>query len=148
MTLETFARDHRLRLKRPSRDYQSGPHSDRPFIPGKRGWIMASDQGNEWSVFLIAKSTGHIVTALREGRKLGMTPQGRGDTELKFWFDPGNQKQVGFALKTILGRKKRRVVVTPEMRTRLAAIGFPRRMPVLEQRDTVQSIYTDLAALP
>ena len=39
MNIENFASDHHLRLKRPSKEYEPGPHPDRPYIPGRRGWI-------------------------------------------------------------------------------------------------------------
>jgi len=129
MNIETFASNHHLRLKRPPKEYEPGPHPDRPHIPGRRGWITES--AGSMKLFVQTKRVGDT---LRQAAKLGMQPQGRGDQELMLWFDPANPEQAEFALQTIKAYRKRSVVVTPELLARLEAARASRTMPFPAQK--------------
>jgi hypothetical protein len=124
MNIETFASDHHLRLKGAPKGYEPGPHPDRPYIPGRRGWI--TENAGSMKLFVQTKRVGDT---LRQAAKLGMQPQGRGDHELMLWFDASDSEQANFALQTIKAYRKRSVVVTPEMLARLEAARAVRRMP-------------------
>ena len=124
MNIETFASNHHLRLKRPPKEYEPGPHPDRPHIPGRRGWITES--AGSMKLFVQTKRVGDT---LRQAAKLGMQPQGRGDQELMLRFTPGDPEQAKFALQIVKAYRKRSVAVTPEMLARLEAARAMRRMP-------------------
>lgn len=124
MNIENFASDHHLRLKRPPKEYEPGPHPDYPYIPGRRGWITES--AGRMKLFV---QTRRVGDTLRQAAKLGIQPQGRGDHELMLWFDPSDPEQAKFALQTVKAYRKRSVVVTPEMLARLEATRAMRRMP-------------------
>jgi len=124
MDIETFASDYHLRLKRPSKEYELGPHPDRPYIPGRRGWI--TENAGSMKLFV---QTKRVVDTLRQAAKLGMTPQGRGDDELMLWFDPADPEQAKFAIQAVRAYRKRSVVVTPELLARLEAARASRGMP-------------------
>jgi hypothetical protein len=118
VTIQEFAAQHRFRVKQPPKAHLPGPHPDRPFVPGRRGWLVASDRGGEWTMFLCG-SSWLIPGTLRDGRALGMTAHGRGEDELMMWFDPENAEQVAFAGKTIQAYLKRQF--SPEQRAAMAA---------------------------
>jgi hypothetical protein len=125
MDIETFASNHHLRLKGAPKGYEPGPHPDRPHIPGRRGWITES--AGSMKLFVQTRRVGDTP---RQGAKLGMEPQGRGDQELMLRFDPTDPEQAKFGLQTVKAYRKRSVVVTPEMLARLEAARAVRRMPV------------------
>jgi hypothetical protein len=124
MNIESFAGDHHLRLKRPPKEYEPGPHPDSPYIPGRRGWI--TENAGSMKLFVQTKRVGDT---LRHGEKLGMQPQGRGDYELMLRFDPADPEQVNFAIQAVKAYRKRSVGVTPEMLAHLEAARAVRRMP-------------------
>ena len=126
MNIECFARDHHLRLKRPPKAYEPGPHPDGRHIPGRRGWITES--ASSMKLFV---RTNRVGDTLRQAEKLGMEPQGRGNHELMLWFDPSDPEQANFAIQTVKAYRKRSVVVTPEILARLEAA---RRMPFPAQK--------------
>ena len=129
MDIETLASNHRLRLKRPSKEYEPGPHPDRPYIPGRRGWI--TDGTGSMKLFVKTKRVGET---LRQAAKLRMEPQGRGDNELMLWFDPSDPEQTKFAVQTIKAYRKRRVALTPELLARLEAARASRTMAFPAQK--------------
>ena len=129
MNIECFARDHHLRLIRPPKGYQPGPHFDCPHIAGRRGWITAG--ASSMKLFV---RTHRVGDTLRQAEKLGMEPQGRGDQELMLWFDPSDPEQADFAIKTVKPYRKRSVAVTPELLARLEAARSLRRMPFPAQK--------------
>jgi hypothetical protein len=115
MNQREFADKHGLKCRPGLRHYLPGPHPDRQHVPGKRGWITG-DKGHLMKVF----ACGHrLLKWIREGRRLGMEPQGRGDTEVMMWFDSRDQEQVKFAIKMCGARKRRKVALTPEQRRAL-----------------------------
>jgi len=129
MDIECFAGDHHLRLKRPPKAYEPGPHPDCRHIPGRRGWITES--AGSMKLFV---RTYRVEDTLRQAEKLGMEPQGRGDHELMLWFDPSDPEQANFAIQTVKAYRKRSVVVTPEIRARLEAARAARTMPFPTQK--------------
>ena len=129
MNIETFASDYHLRLKRPPREYEPGPHPDRPYIAGRRGWITES--AGSIKLFVQTKRVGDT---LQQAAKLGMEPQGRGDYELMLWFDPSDPEQTKFAIQTIKAYRKRRVALTPELLARLEAARASRTMAFPAQK--------------
>lgn len=124
MNIETFASNHHVRLKRPPKEYEPGPHPDSPYVPGRRGWI--TENADSMKLFVQTKRVGDT---LRQAAKLGMEPQGRGDQELMLRFKPGDPEQAKFALQIVKAYRKRSVAVTPEMLARLEAARAVRRMP-------------------
>ena len=129
MNIECFARNHHLRLKRPPKGYEPGPHPDCLNIRGRRGWITES--GSSMKLFV---RTNRVGDTLRQAEKLGMEPQGRGDQELMLWFDPSDPQQAKFAIKIVKAYRKRSVAVTPELLARLEAARASRRMPFPGQK--------------
>lgn len=125
MNIESFARDHHLRLKLPPKGYEPVSHPDRPYIPERRGWI--TEDAGSMKLFVQTKRVGDT---LRQANKMGMEPQGRGDHELMLRFDPADPEQANFALQTVKAYRKRSVVVTPEMLARLEAVRAARTMPI------------------
>jgi hypothetical protein len=106
MDLQAFAAIYKLRLfsdkkaLKPSLTPDGTPRPDSEHIPGRKGWITTG------KVFLF----GHRITHwLVEARRLGMTPQGRGDLELALYFDPTDSEQAAWVIKTVGERKKRQV---------------------------------------
>ena len=127
MTIQRFAEVYRLKLKPAPRAYKPGPQPDRSHVPGARGWITEAP-GGLLKVFI---ATHRVQNVLTEARQLGMVNQGRGDSELVLWLDPERRAQVDFATRTIRARKRRIVVVTPELRERLARIRKAPSVPFL-----------------
>jgi hypothetical protein len=129
MNIETFASDHHLRLKRPLKGCEPGPHPDRPYVPGRRGWITGSTGSMKFFV-----QTKRVGDTLQQAERLGMEPQGRGDHELMLRFDPSDHEQARFALQTVKAYRKRSVVVSPAMLVRLEAAREARLMPFPAQK--------------
>ena len=127
MDIKTFAETYHLKVHGLSRSPRPGCQPDRPYVPGKRGWITEA-QGGLLKAFVTGRRIGHI---LEQARRLGIANQGRGDSELMLWFDPDDRQQARLTLRTIKARKRRTVPVTPELRDRLARMREARRIPVL-----------------
>jgi hypothetical protein len=121
MTLKEFAAKHHLRIKQPSKVYQPGPHPDRPYVVGKRGWITECQDGS-MKLFVAIK---HVPTAIEELESVGIETQGRGDHELMARFHPAHRRQVEIVLKLIQARRKRQL--TPEQKSANAARLAPYR---------------------
>jgi hypothetical protein len=138
MNIECFARDHHLRLNQTPKGYKPGPHPDCHNVPGRRGWITES--ASSMKLFV---RTSRVEDTLRQAKKLGMEPQGRGDHELMLWFDPSDPKQANFAIHTVKAYRKRSVVVTPEMLARLEAARASRRMPFPVQKFYQEGVLGD-----
>lgn len=132
MNLTDFAECHGLRVINERRTIKTSqildgrPKPDQENIPGKRGWIVGAEGG----LLNLFVATRRVEAVLAEAKKLQIKIQGRGEAELWFWFDPANEQQADFAIRTIRARRRRCVKVTPELRERLAAIRQARRMPV------------------
>ena len=59
MNIGTFASNHHLKLKGAPKGYEPGPHPDRPYIPGRRGWI--TDGTGSMKLFVQTKRVGETL---------------------------------------------------------------------------------------
>jgi hypothetical protein len=145
MSIREFAEKYGFRVKAPGKERILGPRPDRPYVIGKRGWIV--EGGPLFKVFVAG---GHVNLWRGELIKAGLEPVGKADGELMAWLNPEDSGQVACAARLILARKRRRVVMTPEKRAvlqeRMRVIGLSRKRAFPEENPCVEGHSRGLAA--